>query len=160
MPRLVYRYLLFREVAKGNREMAIERPELLEFIRAHPLGVVSTTSANGAPEAALVNLASTDELELIFYTLQTTRKCINLRRDPRIAVVIGWDNQTTMQYEGVANEPRDEELEHLKRIYRAARPNAEFQMSWPGLTYFRVRPNWIRLSNYGSRWSLEEISFP
>jgi pyridoxine/pyridoxamine 5'-phosphate oxidase len=140
--------------------MAIEKRELLDFMRAHPLGVVSTTSKSGAPEAALVNIVSTDELELIFYTIQTNRKCINLRRDPRIAVVIGWDSEMTMQYEGVADEPQYEELDRLKRIYGASRPNAEFKMSWPGLTYFRVRPKWIRLSNYGQNWSLEEMSFP
>lgn len=140
--------------------MPVDKRVILEFVRAHPLGVVSTTSENGAPEAALVNIVSTDELELIFYTLQTNRKCINLRRDPRIAVVIGWDNEKTMQYEGVADEPRDEELDRLKRIYGAARANAEFKMLWPGLTYFRVKPKWIRLSNYSPKWSLDEISFP
>jgi len=140
--------------------MTIEKHELLDFIRAHPLGVASTTSPNGAPEAAVVNIASTDELELIFYTIQTSRKCINLRHDPRIAFVIGWDNEMTMQYEGVADEPRDEELVRLKNIYGASRLNAEFKMSWPGLTYFRVRPKWIRLSNYSPKWSLEEMSFP
>jgi len=50
-------------------------------------------------------------------------------------------------------------LTRLKKIYRASRQNVEFQMEWPGLTYFRVRPSWIRLSNYGSPWSVEEMAF-
>lgn len=139
--------------------MTAKNSKFLEFIRAHGLGVVSTTSATGAPEAALVNIAVTEDLELIFYALQSTRKCANLRRDPRVAVVIGWDDEKTLQYEGAADEPRDEELARLKKIYAAARPDAEFQMAWPGVTYFRVRPSWIRLSNYGSPWSVEESVF-
>ncbi len=132
---------------------------LVAFIHARKLGVVSSVSANGAPEAALVNLAVTDELELIFYALQDTRKCINLRRDPRIAVVVGWDDDRTLQYEGIADEPMDPELETFKQIYAASRPNAAAQMQWPGLTFFRVRPKWLRLSDYGRPWSVEELTF-
>ena len=139
--------------------MTIDRHTLLTFIRAHGLGVVSTVSASGAPEAALVNIAVTDDLELVFYALQTTRKCANLRRDPRIAVVIGWDDETSLQYEGIADEPQFEELERLKQVYRAARPDAGSQMMWPGLTYFRIRPKWVRFSYYGPKWSVEEMSY-
>jgi len=139
--------------------MTIEKKAVLEFVQSRALGVVSTTSATGAPEAALVNIAVTEDLELIFYALQDTRKCANLRRDPRVAVVIGWDDEKTLQYEGTADEPQNEELARLKKIYGALRPDAEFQMAWPGVTYFRVRPSWIRLSNYGSPWSVEESVF-
>jgi len=117
-------------------------------------------SADGAPEAALVNIAVTDDLKLVFYALQMTRKCANLRRNPRIAAVIGWDNETSLQYGGVADEPRDEELDRIKWVYRAARPNAGIQLVWPGLTYFRFRPKWVRFSYYGSKWSVEEMPFP
>jgi hypothetical protein len=98
-------------------------------------------------------------LELIFYALQDTRKCVNLRRDPRIAAVIGWKDDTTLQYEGIADEPVDPELEAYKQIYAASRPGAAAQMLWPGLTFFRVRPGWLRLSDYGRPWSVEELTF-
>jgi pyridoxine/pyridoxamine 5'-phosphate oxidase len=137
--------------------MAIDRTALVQFVRAHELAVVSTVSPGGAPEAALVNIAATDALELVFYALQSTRKCANLRRDPRVAAVIGWDDETTLQYEGIADEPRDGELDRIKQVYRAARPRAGFQMTWPGLTFFRVRPKWARYSRYGANWSVEEI---
>jgi hypothetical protein len=140
--------------------MTIDRNEILDFIRTRSLAVVSTTSEKLAPEAALVNIAVTDKLELIFYSLQTNRKCINLRRNPRIAAVIGWDGDLTMQYEGIADEPEGAELDQLKSVYAASHSDTEFAMSWPGLTYFRVRPTWIRLSNYGAKWSVEEITFP
>jgi hypothetical protein len=47
----------------------------------------------------------------------------------------------------------------LKEIYAAARPDAGAQMRWPGLTYFHVRPKWARLSDYRTRWSVEELVF-
>lgn len=139
--------------------MTLQKKALVDFIRARGLGVVSTVSAKGAPEAALVNLVVTDAAELIFYTLQDSRKGANLRHNPKIAVVIGWDNEKTLQYEGVADEPAGFELEQLKQVYAAARPNAASQMRWPGLTYFRVRPQWARLSDYSTRWSVEELVF-
>jgi hypothetical protein len=95
----------------------------------------------------------------VFYTLQETRKCKNLRRDRRIAAVIGWDGEQTLQYEGLADEPYGTELDRLKDVYAAARPDARAQMAWPGLTYFRVRPKWIRISNYGHPWSVDEVTF-
>jgi hypothetical protein len=59
----------------------------------------------------------------------------------------------------VAAEPHGAELDRLKDVFAAARPDARAQMAWPGLTWFRVRPNWLRLSNYGHPWSVEEMSF-
>jgi pyridoxine/pyridoxamine 5'-phosphate oxidase len=139
--------------------MTLHRNTLVQFIRERGLGVVSTISPAGAPEAALVNLAVTDDLELVFYTLQDARKCVNLRRNRRIAIVIGWEDERTLQVEGLADEPHGGELDRLKDMYSAARPNARAQMAWPGLTWFRVRPKWVRLSNYGHPWSVEEMTF-
>jgi pyridoxine/pyridoxamine 5'-phosphate oxidase len=139
--------------------MSLDRNALVAFIRQHGIGVVSTVDASGAPEAALVYLAVNDDLELVFYALQDTRKSTNLRRDPRVAVVIGWSEKKTLQFEGVADEPAGIDLDNAKRIYAAARPDAGLQMQWPGLTYFRVRPKWVRMSNYGRPWSVEEMKF-
>ena len=36
-----------------------------------------------------------DELEVVFDTVERTRKYRNLRVDPRIALVIGWDDEIT-----------------------------------------------------------------
>jgi pyridoxine/pyridoxamine 5'-phosphate oxidase len=137
--------------------LSLDRNTALEFIRHHGLAVVATGAPDGAPEAALVNIAVTDDLELIFYSLEETRKCARLRENPRIAVVIGWDSNRTLQYEGLADEPQNEELERLKSVYAAARPNASFQMAWPGLVYFRIKPKWLRLSDYGRPWSVKEL---
>ncbi len=137
--------------------MTVTRARVHEFLKQCPFGIVSTVCENGAPEAAFVNLAVTDDLELIFETIQTTRKCINLRRDPRIAVV-AWLNDETLQYEGVADEPDEFALRPLLEVYLAARPAALAHRGWPGLTYFRVRPRWVRFSRYADAWEVSELN--
>ncbi len=91
--------------------------ELLAFIRAQKWAVQSSVSESGAPQAAVIGVAVTNELELVFDTLESTRKCENLRRDPRIALVIGWDDAQTVQLEGVADEPTGAQRERLVSVY-------------------------------------------
>ena len=92
------------------------RTELLKFLQKHRLGVLSTLAPSGDPEAAVVGIAVTDRLETVFDTLDSTRKCVNLRHRNKIAFVIGWDERITVQCEGIADEPKGTELERLQKI--------------------------------------------
>jgi pyridoxine/pyridoxamine 5'-phosphate oxidase len=123
---------------------------LMDFIAKHRLGVLSTVSPGSAPESALVGIAVTDRLELVFDTLETTRKSENLRKNPKIAFVIGWDekNERTLQIEGVADEPKGAELARLKEVYFSVYPDGREREKWAGITYFRVRPTWARYSDF------------
>jgi PPOX class probable F420-dependent enzyme len=125
----------------------VDRAELLAFLRSQRLMVEATVSAGGKAQAAVVGYAVSDELELVFDTLTSTRKYQNLRRDPRIAVVIGWD-QVTVQLEGDADFPEGSELERLRQCYFATYPDGRERMAWPGITYVRVRPRWVRYSDF------------
>jgi hypothetical protein len=127
------------------------RSELLQFIRGHSLAVQTSVSPAGAPQAAVVGFVVTDDLEIVFDALDATRKVQNLRRNPRIAFVIGGLNhgdERTVQYEGVADEPVGAELERLKELYFGRFPDGRQRQSWPGLLYVRARPTWIRYSDY------------
>lgn len=127
------------------------RTQILRFLREQRLAVQATSSPEGAPQAAVVGFAVTDTFELVFDTLDTTRKATNLRRNRRMAFVIGGlaaGDERTVQYEGVADEPTGAELERLKRIYYTVFPDGPNRASWAGLVYVRVRPVWIRFSNY------------
>ena len=135
------------------------KKELCNFINAHRYGVISTILKNGAPEAAFVGVAATPDLELVLETINTTRKYENMQREPRVALVIGGDNGRTLQYEGVADEPDRYRLDDLKKIYYEILPENRNHDGWPGLTYIRIRPRWIRLSDYGTPWSVEEFRF-
>jgi hypothetical protein len=80
-----------------------------------------------------------------------------LRRDPRIALVM-WDGACTVQYEGVADEPVGDELAALKRVYFARFPDGRERERSPDIAYFRVRPTWVRYSDFaGPEPTIEEI---
>lgn len=134
------------------------KKKLHDFMSAERYCVVATNSPNGAPEASLVGFAVTPALEVIFETTDATRKCSNLRRDPRISLVIAKD-QFTLQYEGTVDEPDGSELEELKATFFSAWPQLRSHEEWPGLTYFRIKPRWVRFSSYYRPRSVEEMSF-
>ena len=127
---------------------ALGKAELLGFIAGQRYGVVATTHEDGSSQSALVGIAVSQGLEIYFDTVGDTRKAKNLRRDPRISVVIGWENEQSVQLEGVADEPKGAELAALKLVYYAAWPDGPARESWPGITWFRVRPRWIRFSDF------------
>jgi pyridoxine/pyridoxamine 5'-phosphate oxidase len=124
------------------------RAALIELLRRHRLAVQASVAADGTPQAAVVGIAVSDALELVFDTVDSTRKCANLRRDPRVALVIGWDEEQTVQLQGIADEPAGADLARLQAVYFAAFPDGPSRLSWPGLTYFRVRPTWVRHSDF------------
>jgi hypothetical protein len=131
--------------------------QLLGFLRRHRLCVEASVSLTGAPQAAVVGYAVSDALELVFDTLGTTRKMRNLRRDPRIALVIGWDDEQTVQLEGTADEPAGAELDRLKAVYFAAWPECVPHQAWKDITYVRVRPTWVRYSDFRPNGGVVEV---
>ena len=137
----------------------MNREDIYKFIRAHKYGVLSTVTPDARPEAALVGIAVAPTLEIVFDSINTNRKCRNLERNPHIAFVIGWENERTLQLEGVADIPRDEELERVANIYREAWPQAGNREMWPGHVYWRVRPKWLRLSSYQMPYQIDEMNF-
>jgi general stress protein 26 len=125
-----------------------ERVELLDFIRRQRYGVVSTTRADGHAQSALVGIAVTPAFEIYFDTVGDTRKAQAFRRDPRVSLVIGWDNEQSVQVEGIADEPKGDDLAALKKVYYAAWPDGPGRESWPGITWVRVHPRWLRFSDF------------
>ena len=120
-------------------------------MRGHSLAVQASVSQALAPQAAVVGIAITNKFELLFDTLDTTRKVHNLRRNPKLAFVIGGltnGDERTVQYEGVADEPAGAELARLKELYFGVFPDCVEHQQWPGITYVRVRPTWIRFSDF------------
>ena len=131
--------------------MALSRSELLTHLRKRRYCVVASVAPGGAPRAALVGFAVSDELELVFDTLGNTHKAENLRHDPRVAVVIGLgEDECTVQLEGVADEPTGADQERLRAVYFAAFPDGVDRLEWPGITHFRIRPHSARYSDFAA----------
>lgn len=122
--------------------------EVYEFMNRERLAVLGTARKDGRPEAALMGFAVTPELEIVFDTVRSSRKYPILKENPRVAWVVGCTTEMTVQYEGEAFELEGEELAKYKKIYFAKWPDGPARESWPGITYFVVRPKWVRYCDY------------
>ena len=139
------------------------RVDLLAFMREHRMAVQASVSSSDAPQAAVVGIVVTDEFEIFFDTLDTSRKATNLRGNPRIALVIGGSakgEERTVQYEGVADEPVGAELVRLKDLYFRHFPDGLDRETLPDIRYVRVTPTWVRYSDFGRiPWDIVEFDF-
>lgn len=127
------------------------RQQLLSFMREERYGIECSISPDGRPQAAVVGVAITDRFEVIFDTVGSTRKAVNLRSNPSIALVLGSTDggaQKSVQLEGKADEPRGAELARILEVYFARFPDGRDRQQWPGITWFRVTPTWLRYSDY------------
>ena len=124
------------------------RAELVQFLRRYKLAVQASVARGGAPQAAVVGFGVSDACEIVFDTLTSTRKVANLAADPRIALVIGWDDDMTAQIEGVVDFPTGDELARVREVYFAAHPDGRDRLAWPGITHARVRPRWVRFTDF------------
>ena len=128
----------------------IKRADVLDFMRSHSIGVETSVSSSGVPQAAVVGFVVTEHFEIFFDTVDSTRKAANLRKNPQIAFVIGGfseGDERTVQFQGIVDEPEGSELGGLKELYFRRFPDGRERLKWPGLVYFRARPTWIRFSD-------------
>jgi pyridoxine/pyridoxamine 5'-phosphate oxidase len=129
-----------------------------DFIAARKYGVISTIGPHGEPQSALVGIAVSPQLEIVFDTVTTSRKYPNLKADQRISMVTGWEGEQTVQYEGIAVQPMGRDLIQAKQTYFARWPDGVEREKWPAIAYFLVRPTWIRYSDFDTG-RVEEMRF-
>jgi uncharacterized pyridoxamine 5'-phosphate oxidase family protein len=122
--------------------------EVFRFLDSERLGVLTTATSSGQPQAALMGFAVTPELEIIFDTVRSSRKYPNLKANARVAWVVGCTTEVTVQYEGEAEELEGAALAKYKPIYFQKFPDGPARENWTGMTYFVVRPKWMRYCDY------------
>jgi pyridoxine/pyridoxamine 5'-phosphate oxidase len=133
---------------------------VLNFVRGKRLAVVSTSHESGAPESALVGIAMTAANDIVFDTLASSRKALNLAARPAAAVVVGWDEGISVQIEGEARSPQGEDLALVKAAYFAAWPDGRSREAWPDIAYIAIRPRWLRYANYAAGPEIAEFTIP
>lgn len=133
---------------------------LYDFMRRHTSAIISTISSEKYPEAAYVLIAITPDLEIIFDTVKTSRKYLNILQNPRVATVIGWDNETTIQYEGTARILGGKEDDNYREVYYSVYPDGrERARTWTDLVHIMVAPSWIRYSDFNPDGFIDEMKF-
>lgn len=148
--------MILRAVVERDRE------RLLAFMRQELYAVQASVSPAGLPQAAVVGVVVTDRFEVFFDTLASSRKVANLRQAPTIALVIGPVTagvERTVQLAGIADEPTGPALERLLDLYFARFPDGRERRRWPGVTYVRVTPTWLRYSDFSAD-PPEIVEFP
>lgn len=139
----------------------MDKAGLYSFMVRFRYGVVSSISKAETPQSALVGIATTPELEIVFDIVKTSRKYPNLIERPDCSFVVGWEGEQTVQFEGLAMEPQGDELHRYQQAYFAVWPECRAHLTWPGITYFVVRPRWIRYSDFDKNPpQIEETMFP
>lgn len=126
----------------------MERAELVDYVRLQRDGVVSTVGPDGAPQAAYLSLAATDRGELVFDARPESRKVANLRRDARVAVVVGGRDGTTLQCEGVADVLDGDDLVRCSAAYVDAFPEFAASVRSGTVVVIRVRLGWARFGDF------------
>lgn len=123
----------------------LTRREFVEFVRTQRFGVVATVDRRGNPEAAVVDLAITDDGVLLFGSKQVARKVRNLAGNDNVAIVVGID-PVSLQIEGVAELLVGAEREGPAATYTEQLPHR------PRVTddyaLHRVRPTFVRFNEY------------
>lgn len=133
---------------------------LYNFISKNKYAVLSTVAPASLPEAAVVGIAVTPDLKIIFDTVTTSRKYKNLMNNPAIAFVIGCSGEQTIQYEGTAKVPSASELDELLETYFSVFPDGrDRKQNWKDISYFVVGPKWIRYSDFNTPQIIEETNF-
>src|SRR5580698_1353725 len=121
--------------------------ELFEFIRRHRYVVIATMNPDSTPQSAVVGIAVTKDLEIVFDCTQGSRKHRNLKLNPAIAIAC-WSGEIEAQYEGIAQEAQGADRDRIREVYFESFPGGRDRLSWPGITHFLVRPKWIRYSDF------------
>lgn len=127
------------------------RAALLAFLRRHRYAVQSSVHDSGGPQSAIVGIAVSDHFEIVFDTLGTSRKAQNLAQRPHISFVfgdVGGHDARTVQYEGVADAPVGADRARLVELYLSVFPDGRERQKWPGITYIRALPQWLRISDF------------
>jgi pyridoxine/pyridoxamine 5'-phosphate oxidase len=135
------------------------KTDLIDFFRRHRYAVVSTMSATGVPQSAVVGIGVSRDLEIVFDTLKSSRKYQNLVANQAASVTV-WTGEITAQLDGVAEEPEGAERDRYREIYFETWPDGRDRLSWSGLTHIVIRPKWIRYSDFDQRPpQIEEFTF-
>ncbi len=133
---------------------------LYSFISEHRYAVLSTISEAGTPESALIYFAVAPDLRLIFDTVNTTRKYRNLLRNQSVSLVIGWDDEKTLQYEGRVIFQSGKEFKKMLDIYYQVFPEGrDRKKNWKDIAHFVIVPEWIRYSDFNIPPTFEERDF-
>ncbi|HSW79885.1 MAG TPA: pyridoxamine 5'-phosphate oxidase family protein [Candidatus Saccharimonadales bacterium] len=121
--------------------------KILDLMTKTDLCVFSTATSDGQSHSAVVGFSANEKYEILIGTSSESRKFKAIKENPKVSLVIGWDENLTIQYEGVASQLQGELLIERQRLHFAKLPESEEFKDEPDEEYISVSPTWIRYSD-------------
>jgi general stress protein 26 len=128
--------------------------DFMEFLRSKLVAVLSTVAPDGQPESATIYFNVGENYSIYFMTKNFSEKYKNLESNPKVALVVGTENEpVTAQIQGIAEkitDPKEIDLrlkELMQRFLRNDYVAPLFQMSPPDknkVVVYKITPFWIR----------------
>lgn len=109
--------------ARVKRPLSETISRVRDFLRGHPVGVLTTVHVDGGPYATVVYFSVDNELNIFFTTKRNTKKHENIKRNSEVAMV-SYEafSQTMVQVSGRVVEATDaaEIKKAFKEMVRAS----------------------------------------
>ncbi len=140
----------------------MDRIALHSFMVGHRYGVVSSISGDGTPQSALVGIAISQDLEIIFDTVEVFPEISQSHSHGQIAL-LSWDGleKQTVQFEGLASEANGPDLKRCQEIYFSSLAGGASAFEMAGTSpILWCDPDGIRYSDYDQTPAvIEEVAF-
>lgn len=125
------------------------KKDMIAFMEARFLCVLSTVDEGVRPESAYVGYTSNENHEIVIGTSNQSRKYQNLLQNKSVSVVIA-DQTGEVQYEGEAEVISGEDYEKMIAESRfQALPGLDKYRDDPTQVYIKIKPTWSRFIVHG-----------
>ncbi len=126
----------------------MDQADLIAYVNEKRYGVLSSIGPEGEPQSAYLAVVATAQGELVFNANSDSRKVLNLQRDPRIALVLGGPDHTTLQAQGTVDFPEGPERDRLVAVYIEALPRFSRSAVNPNITFMRIAIEWSKFTDF------------
>jgi general stress protein 26 len=135
------------------------KAEIYSFLTPLAIAVLSTSTKDGIPHAAIIYFLPDEELNFYFLTKSDTKKSKNLERNNRAALtIVDPKSPRTIQATGEVSEIEEPEM-YTKIMEKIAEENAKGNsFYWPpplskldsegDLILYRFQPDWLRYADF------------
>lgn len=131
-----------------QKNQLLEKIKLFLKKKEPKLCVLSTASEGAKPEAAVLAYSIKDDLTVILTSKKSARKVHNIRKNPKVALVFGWNfHELYLQCEGIAMiVEKDEGFLKYQELFYTDNPQAKNFDSKENI-FIEVTPKWFRVAD-------------
>lgn len=130
-----------------------------QFLGEFETCVLATVNGGEQPQAATVGFSADEDLKIMIATNEKTRKALNIAKNNRVALVVGFEGPKTLQFEGIASKvDRQEQSDRIELHFKKV-PGAQRYAGESGQNYYLIDPMWLRFTDYTQPDSILEKRF-